>query len=148
MLDRMRDRLVRYNALPGINKSQFRAQMYEEELVTLARDLAFSAEIAHALRLECIKFVVQTARGVPAPWFNAGETIDPEVRSLAGGTVGETIDAARSASEMYQRLDDLVRRKVPFRDWPADIRGMAEAEAFSEMDGDETLVGITLDTAV
>jgi hypothetical protein len=142
MLDRLRDRIVKYNMLPGTNKAQFRAQMYEEEMVTLARDMALSVETSGPLRLECIRFVVQTARGVPQPWRHDGGTINPEAKTVLGGTVGQAIDAARQESELYQRLDGLVRAKTPYRDWPADIQALAESAPFAELDGSDVLIGI------
>ena len=132
ILGRLRDRVAGFNMLPGINRAQFEAQRYEKEAVRLAWDLAQHPDCAVTFRLECIKFVVQTARGVPAPWFNKGETIDPNAKGTVLDTVGAEIKAVESGSEAYARLDRLVRERVPWSKWPEDVKAMAEAAAFAD----------------
>lgn len=132
MLGRLRNRFAAYNMLPGVNKAQFRAQMLEEEMVLLIRDVATAPETAASLRLECARTILTIARGVPQPWFNRGETIDPEAKGTVHETVGAEMEAMRVTADTFSRLDDLVRRKVPYRLWPEDVRGLAEAAAFSD----------------
>jgi hypothetical protein len=136
ILGRLRDRLVGFNMLPGVNRAQFEAQRYERDAVRLAWDLAQHPDCAVTFRLECIKFVVQTARGVPAPWFNRGETIDPNASGTALETVGAELLAVENMTGLYAEMDKLVREKVAYSKWPERIRGLAEAAAFAD---DETL---------
>lgn len=118
-----------------VNKVAFQAQRYEEECVALVRDMAFSNEAPWDHRLRCAQQVVEWARGRVREWNHDGRTIGAEEQSPAGGTIMETIDAARVTADLFGRLDDLVRRQVPYRDWPEDIKGLAEAAAFAEMEG-------------
>lgn len=118
------------------------AQRYEDAMVTLVRDMAFSVEATMEHRLKCAVQVVQWARGDVETWRHDKETIQPDAPTILGVTVAEAIEEARSAADTFGRLDDLVRRKVPFRDWPSDIAALAEAAAFAELEDDDTLVGI------
>lgn len=144
MQDSLRSRLERdlQRLGIGVNRTQFRAQLYEEQMVDLVRDMALSNEASMDHRLKCAAQVVQWARGGIETWRHDRETMQPDSPVITGGTVGEAVEAARSATELFSELDGLVRRKIPFRDWPERIRNLAEAAAFAELEEDDVVVGI------
>ena len=142
MLDTMQRRIQGLNILPGINKAQFRAQALEEEMVGIVAGLARHAETPPGLRLDCARYIVTLARGAPQPWFHDGRTIDPDAPSATGRTVGEDIESARRETDLYLRLDALVAQRTPYRDWPDDIKALAEAQAFAALEAGDTLVAI------
>jgi hypothetical protein len=116
-----------------INKAQVRAQMYEEEIITLARDMAFMPDMSHADRMTYMRFVMDYARGKPMEFIVSRETVDLSVTNVANGnTIGQTIEAVRVNTALMNQLDALVRQGVPFADWPEDIRQMSEAAAFAD----------------
>jgi len=128
----------------NVNRTQFRAQLYEEECVDLVRDLMYSNDVTPAQRLMCAQQIVQWARGEVESWRHDGETIDTEAPALAGGTVGAVIEAASRTADLYRTLDHYVRNRIPFADWPAEVRNLAEAAAFADLDddGSAVIVGI------
>jgi hypothetical protein len=145
--DKLTQQLRRLNVV--VNRTQFRAQLYEEEMVDLVRDMAFSNDSSLDHRLKCAVQVVQWARGGIETWRHDKETMEADSPVITGGTVGEAIDEARNAADLFGRLDGMVRRKVPFRDWPEDIKTLAESEAFRDLEesepglqGDDVLIGI------
>ena len=118
----------------GVNVTQFTAQRFEAEMVTLVRDMAYSTDVSHETRLRCAVQVAEWARGKVDSWYHTKETLDPDDRTITGETIGETIEAARVTAERFGRLDDLVRRKVAYEDWPEDIKALSEAAAFADLD--------------
>ena len=96
-------------------------------LVGFAEDM----NLAPPLRRDCAKDVIALARGPLAPWHHDGETIDPAAARENGNTVGAEIVAIRATAELYQRLDELVRRGVPPELWPEDVRAIAGGLAAS-----------------
>ena len=134
---RLRRRFAAYNELPGVNLAQFRAQLYEEEMVTLVRDIALAQDTPVSLRLECARTVVTWARGVPREWRNSGETIDPAAPGTVHETVGKELEAVRATAELFATLDDLVRRRVPYSLWPEEVRNLAEAAVFAPVEDEK-----------
>ena len=131
-----------------VNRVQFRAQLYEEEMVDLVRDMALSTEATMPHRLECARQIVLWSRGKVDEWRHDKETLRPEDTTITGGLIGDTIEQARQTANLFARLDDLVRRKVPVSDWPSDIRQMAEAQPFVELEDDDRLISISLTARV
>lgn len=117
-----------------VNKVQFRAQMYEEEAVDLVRAMMYAPEVSFTQRLQCAQQVVLWARGGVQTWNHDRETMDPQAMTPVGTPVGETIEAAHAAAEVFARLDRYTRLKIPYADWDDEVKGLAEAAAFAEED--------------
>jgi len=134
----MRDKLVRdlRRLNLSVNVTQFTAQRYEQECVTLVRDMAFSLEVQPDLRLKCAAQVVAWARGAVQEWPHDRGTIDPDERTPFGETVGETIDAIKVETAVFEELDSLVRRNVPYSEWPERIKALPESAMFADSDSD------------
>ena len=143
MLGRLRERISRYNMLPGVNKAQFEAQRLEVEMVGLIRDIAYESDTPPSLRLEAAKYIITLARGPIAPWSNKGLTIDPDDKGTVLDSVGDELRASTDMTALYGEMDDLVRSRVPFTQWPDRVKQLAEAAAFS--DTEEPLPEITAD---
>ena len=117
--------------------AQFRAQLHEEAMVEVLVGFAQDMNLAPSLRRDCARDVIAIARGPLAPvGAPNGETIDPSVAREGGGTVGDEIVAIRATAELYQRLDELVRREVPPELWPEDVRAIAGNLAASYAEDD------------
>jgi len=116
-----------------VNRVQFRAQMYEEEAVDLVRAMMYADEAPMGHRLQCAQQIVQWARGSVKTWNHDGETINPAAPGPAGLPVGETIEAARAAVEVFSRFDRNVRLNIPYADWDDEVKALAEAAAFAEV---------------
>ena len=122
-----RRHFTRLTEIDGVNMAQFTAQRYEEEMVKVLVGMALdvTGTTAPGLRRQCALDVITVARGVPKPWLNDGQTIDPNAPVGDGSqTMGDLIEAAKTSAEMYEELDGLVRRKVPPEQWPQKIREM------------------------
>lgn len=122
------------NNLNLLNKVQFTAQQYEQLAVEVVRDCMLSLNATIDQRVDCASKIVEWARGAPKSWIHDGQTMNPGGMGPVGITVSETIDAARVKSDHFAMLDDLVRRKVPFENWPEDIKSLTEAAAFADED--------------
>lgn len=111
----------------GVNMAEFHAQLVEVEMVEIIAGFARDLTLEPKFRKECALDVLLLARGPSVPWPRDGKTISVHEPGPAGGTVGDTIEAARLAADLYQQLDDLVRRKVPPAEWPPAVREAAGA---------------------
>jgi hypothetical protein len=118
----------------GINLAQFRAQIHEEEMVELLVGFSRDLTLPASLRRQCAIDVVTFARGRIEPWQHEGQTIDPQATGGSGHAIGEEIQAARLTAEGYERLNDLIMRRVPSDQWPEDIRELA-GQALLEYEG-------------
>ena len=128
----------------GINYAQFQAQLQEEDMVRLLAGFAMDTTLQPTLRRECALDVITIARGKIQPWIHDGQTIDPEAVSAAGSPIKQEIDAARATAELYQELDDLVRRRIPPEQWPEAVRTLAgEAIAYYQTEGAPVLIDMT-----
>lgn len=118
----------------GVNLAQFRAQMYEEEMIDFLRDVVLSNDAPLGLKISCAKDVLTYARGPLTPWAHDGQTIDPEEPTPEGTpepTIGAQIEAARALADLHTELDDLVRRRVPPEHWPKRIQeAMGDAATY------------------
>jgi hypothetical protein len=115
----------------GVNVTQFKAQIYEEEMVDMLAGFARDMTQPTSLRRQCAIDIITYARGLPKPWIHVGDTVNPEAEGKVGETVGQEINAARLTANIYQQLDELVRRGVHPDSWPADVRQAAgEALAY------------------
>ena len=128
------NRLMTLSALSGANKARYRAQMFEEEMVDLLRDIAFAPETPASLRRQCALDVLVVARGEPGGLPAGAETVDPNAKGNTGATVGEEIEAARTSAALFAELDSLVRNRVPFVDWPERVKHLHEAAVFAPED--------------
>lgn len=131
----------------GINLAQFQAQLAAEDMVKLIAGFANDPLLPAPFRKECAIDVVTIAYGKIQPWYHEGEHIDPSAQSAAanGSTLGQEIDQARLTAELYQQLDELVRRKVPPEHWPESVRTLAgEAIAYYQIEGEPMSIDTTL----
>lgn len=116
----------RLTANSGVNYAQFEAQVHEAKMVRLLVGLAEDVLLPPDLRRECAIDVITLARGKIGVWLHDGQTIDPEAPSgVVPGTVGQEIEQVRIASEAYEELDELIRKRVPPAYWPERIRTLA-----------------------
>lgn len=111
----------------GVNMAEFHAQLIEVEMVQILEGFAKDVTVPVSLRRQCALDVLLLARGPSIPWPRNGKTVDVNEQTPMGGTVGDAIDAARVSADLYQTLDDLVRRRVPPAEWPPEVREAAGA---------------------
>ena len=122
----------------GVNLAQFQAQIHEQEMVNLLYGFAMDPTGDLAFRRLCILDVLNIARGPIAPWRHDGQTIDPAAQSATGkGSVGDDIEEAQRSAALLQKLDELVRLKVPVDKWPTEVREAAAefSEAYRTVEG-------------
>ena len=130
--DRALNRVMQFSALSGVNKARFRAQMFEEEMVDLLRDIALAPDTPISLRRLAALDVLLVARGEPGRMPEGAQTVDPHEKGNTGSTIGEEIEAARVATSLFAELDALVRDQVPYAQWPDRVKKLHEAAAFAD----------------
>lgn len=113
------------SAASGVNLAQFKAQVFEEEMVELLVGFTRDITVATSLRRQCALDVIQVARGPQAPWFVNPATIQPNAIGETGQTVGQEIDEARKTSALYTQLDELIRSNTHPSMWPESVRVLA-----------------------
>ena len=126
------NRMMQVSALTGANKARWRAQLYEEEMVELLRDIALAPDTPIGVRRQCALDVLLVARGEPGRLPEGAETVDVEAKGNSGATVGEEIEAARASAQLFAELDALVRNRVPFAEWPERVKHLHEAAVFAD----------------
>lgn len=131
------------SAASGVNLAQFRAQVFEEEMVELLVGFTRDITVATSLRRTCALDVIQIARGPQAPWFHDGKTVNPQAIGETGQTVGQEIEDARKTSALYTQLDELIRSNTHPSLWPESVRVLAgemlpalEASFAADQDGE------------
>ena len=128
------NRLMRVNDLTGVNKAKYRAQCIEEEAVDMLRDIMTGIETPLSLRRECALDIIRVARGEPGRLPDDARTVEVDAVGGSGQKVGEEINAARVSAALFARLDSLVRNRIPYNEWPDEIKRLSEAAAFAPED--------------
>ena len=113
--------------LSRYDMGQLEAQAHEVEIIQFFVGVVRDMTAPLSQRIECGNHVLDRARGKPAVKAQV-EVVNP---TPEGGEEGEEIIAIRATAELYQRLDDLVRRGVPPDEWPEDVRQIAGSLAAS-----------------
>lgn len=109
----------------GVNLAQFQAQQREEDAVRLIAGFMDDINLPAPFRRQCAIDIVTMARGPIAPWQHDAQTIEVTVIGNTGSQVGDEIQAVRLATDLHQRIADLVMRRVPSDRWPEDVREAA-----------------------
>ena len=122
---------MHFSALSNQNKARYRAQGFEEEMVDLLHDIALAPDTPLSLRRLCALDVLAVARGEPGRLPEGAQTVDPSAIGNTGSTVCEEIEAARASATLFAELDANVRNRVPYGDWRAEVKRLAEAAAFA-----------------
>jgi len=112
--------------LSRYDMGQMEAQAHEVEIIQFFVGVVRDMTAPLSQRIECGNHVLDRARGKPA----AKAQVEV-VESAGADGEGEEIIAIRATAELYQRLDDLVRRGVPPDEWPEDVRQIAGSLAAS-----------------
>ena len=112
--------------LSRYDMGQLEAQAHEVEIIQFFVGVVRDMTAPLSQRIECGNHVLDRARGKPA--VKAQVEV---VESAGADGEGEEIIAIRATAELYQRLDDLVRRGVPPDEWPEDVRQIAGSLAAS-----------------
>lgn len=122
-------------AFDAINISQFRAQQYEKRMVDIIASIAEDITTSPQIRKDAALTVVELARGRIRERFHDGQTIDPQAVLPDGTTVEDGMAKTEHEIDVYQQIDDLVRRRVHPSSWPAEVRAEFSPEdlaAFAE----------------
>jgi hypothetical protein len=106
----------------GTNLVQFRAQIHEEEMVELLVGFTRDISLSPTLRRQCALDVIQLARGPQAPWYHDGQTINPHAMGETGNTVQQEIEEARKTSNLFTKLDEMIRSNTHPSTWPEEVR--------------------------
>ncbi len=117
----LRTLLGRYDM--GRLEAQAHAAGAVQFLVGVYEDMSAPLET----RIRCANDVLDRAYGKPETRAQI-EVVDP---AASAEGEGDEIVAIRATAELYQRLDDLVRRGVPPDEWPEDVRQIAGGLAAS-----------------
>jgi hypothetical protein len=123
-----------------VNRLQFEAQRHEADVVRLMRGLMSDITVPVDQRIAASKLLATWARGLPKPWFHDGKTIYADDITSSGLTVAQQVAEAERLTAISAEVDRLVAARVPWRDWPADVRAAVEplmAAAVAEAEAED-----------
>ena len=110
--------------------AELAAQAVGADMVALLTGFAFDVTLEPEFRAKCANDVLDRGFGKPATKARV-EMLDMRAPTIDGKTIGDEITAAQLSAELFQQVDDLVRREVPPEQWPEHVRAaVGDAAAF------------------
>jgi hypothetical protein len=128
--DRHKAALHLRTLLSTYDLAEFQAQTHSARMVDILAAFADDVTRPDDFRRVCANDVLNRAYGTPTQKAKI-EFHDPRAKGESGSTIGEEIEAAKVAAEMFQRMNDLTMRRVPMSKWPEDVKRIAESTAYT-----------------
>ena len=128
--DRHKAALQLRTLLGRYDLAEFQAQTHSARMIDILAAFADDVTRPDEFRRSCANDVLNRAYGTPVTKAKI-EFHDPRAKGESGSTIGEEIEAAKVAADMFQRMNDLTMRRVPMDKWPEDVKRIAESTAYT-----------------
>lgn len=112
--------------------SEFEAQKHAVEMVQILAGFARDVTADVAFRRQCANDVLNRAYGTPTEKKQV-TILDPNAETDKGATIGAEIEAIHVETRRLEERDRLIAQKVPFDQWPEDVRVLPDSVIYAEL---------------